>query len=180
MSGLLSMLALGFFLGVRHATDPDHVIAITTIVARHRATTAAVLIGTAWGVGHTLTLLVVGGGIVLFGWVIPRHMGLSLEFAVAVMLVALGIANLSNLREVVRCFLPARRSAQWVHTHAHRHGDNIHDAPGAGRPAFWSRVDNRRRLAQSRTPSEASTSAAWARVELNYRPHAYQACALTT
>jgi hypothetical protein len=126
VSGLLSMLSLGFFLGVRHATDPDHVIAITTIVARHRATTAAALIGTAWGVGHTLTLVVVGGGIVLFGWVIPRHMGLSLEFAVAVMLVALGIANLSNLREVVRCFLPARRSAQWVHTHTHRHGDYIH------------------------------------------------------
>ncbi len=101
VNGLLTMLALGFFLGARHATDPDHVIAVSTIVARHRAITDAALIGAIWGVGHTLTLLVVGGGIVLFGWVIPRHIGLSLEFAVAVMLVALGIANLSNLREVV-------------------------------------------------------------------------------
>jgi high-affinity nickel-transport protein len=123
------MLALGFFLGMRHATDPDHVIAVTTIVARQRATTAAALIGTVWGVGHTLTLVVVGGGIVLFGWVIPRHVGLSLEFAVAVMLVALGIANLSNLRVVVRHFLPARRSAQPVRSHAHRHGEYIHTHP---------------------------------------------------
>jgi High-affinity nickel-transport protein len=122
------MLALGFFLGVRHATDPDHVIAVSTIVARHRATTAAALIGTVWGVGHTLTLVVVGGGIVLFGWVMPRYVGLSLEFAVAVMLVALGIANLSNLREVVWYF-PARRSDQPVHSHAHRHGDHIHTHP---------------------------------------------------
>jgi hypothetical protein len=129
VSGLLTMLALGFFFGLRHATDPDHVIAVTTIVARHRATTAAALIGTVWGVGHTLTLAVVGGGIVLFGWVIPRHIGLSLEFAVAVMLVALGTANLSNLREVVRCFLPARRSARPVHSHAHRHGDYMHTHP---------------------------------------------------
>ena len=125
MSGLLSMLALGFFLGVRHAMDPDHVIAITTIVARHRATRAAALIGTAWGVGHTLTLFVVGGGIVLFGWVIPRHLGLSFEFAVAVMLVALGIANLSDIREAVRRFL-RRGSAHRVHSHAHRHGDSNH------------------------------------------------------
>lgn len=129
MSGLLTMLALGFFLGARHATDPDHVVAVTTIVARHRATTAAALIGAVWGVGHTLTLVVVGGGIVLFGWVIPRHVGLSLEFAVAVMLVALGIANLSNFREVVRYFLPARRNAQPAHAHAHRHGDGIHAHP---------------------------------------------------
>lgn len=129
MSGLLTMLALGFFLGMRHATDPDHVIAVTTIVARHRATTAAALIGTVWGVGHTLTLVIVGGGTLLFGWVIPRHVGLSMEFAVAVMLVALGIANLSKLGEVVRCFLPARRSAQPVHSHAHRHRDYIHIHP---------------------------------------------------
>ena len=126
MSGLLTILALGFFLGARHATDPDHVVAVTTIVARHRATTAAALIGTVWGVGHTLTLVVVGGGIVLFGWVIPPRVGLSMEFAVAVMLVALGIVNLSTLREVVRGFLPARRGAQPVHSHAHGHGDYIH------------------------------------------------------
>jgi ABC-type nickel/cobalt efflux system permease component RcnA len=126
VSELLTMLALGFFLGVRHATDPDHVIAVTTIVARDRATRDAALIGMAWGVGHTLTLLVAGGGIVVFGWVIPRHLGLSLEFLVAVMLVALGIANLSNLRDVVRCFLPGRRSAERVHSHAYRHGGYIH------------------------------------------------------
>jgi ABC-type nickel/cobalt efflux system permease component RcnA len=129
VSGLLTMLALGFFLGARHATDPDHVIAVSTIVARHRATTDAALIGAIWGVGHTFTLLVAGGGIVLFGWVIPRQIGLSLEFAVAVMLMALGIANLSNLREVARSSLPTRRSGPPVHSRTHRDGDDSHTHP---------------------------------------------------
>ena len=61
---LLSVIALGFFLGMRHATDPDHVIAVTTIVARHRSIKHAALIGGLWGVGHTLTILAVGGAII--------------------------------------------------------------------------------------------------------------------
>jgi high-affinity nickel permease len=64
MIDLLAVLTLGFFLGMRHATDPDHVIAVTTIVTRHRSTRSAALIGAVWGVGHTLTILVVGGGII--------------------------------------------------------------------------------------------------------------------
>ena len=97
MTGLLAILALGFFLGMRHATDPDHVIAVTTIVARHRSAKGAALIGAVWGVGHTLTILVVGSGIILFSWVIPNRLGLSMEFAVGVMLIVLGAASLRDL-----------------------------------------------------------------------------------
>jgi len=97
MTGLLAILALGFFLGMRHATDPDHVVAVTTIVARHRSAKGAALIGAVWGVGHTLTILVVGSGIILFSWVIPNRLGLSMEFAVGVMLIVLGAANLRDL-----------------------------------------------------------------------------------
>ena len=56
---LLSIVTLGFFLGMRHATDPDHVIAVTTIVARHRTIKHAAIVGASWGLGHTLTILAV-------------------------------------------------------------------------------------------------------------------------
>ena len=97
MIGLISIIALGFFLGMRHATDPDHVIAVTTIVARYRKISHAAVIGAFWGVGHTLTILLVGSGIILFGWVIPKRVGLSMEFSVALMLILLGVFNLTGL-----------------------------------------------------------------------------------
>src|SRR5436189_184568 len=60
MITLLSLISLGFFLGMRHATDPDHVLAVSTIVTRQRTLRAALLIGILWGVGHPLTIVVVG------------------------------------------------------------------------------------------------------------------------
>jgi high-affinity nickel-transport protein len=97
MIGLISIIVLGFFLGMRHATDPDHVFAVTTIVARYRKISHATLIGAFGGVGHTLTILVVGTGIILFGWIIPKRVGLSMEFSVALMLILLGVLNLTGL-----------------------------------------------------------------------------------
>lgn len=94
MFSLLSLVLLGFFLGMRHATDPDHVIAVTTIVSRHRTMRGAGVIGLAWGLGHTATILGVGGAIVLLGWVVPPRVELALELGVAAMLVLLGVANL--------------------------------------------------------------------------------------
>lgn len=79
---------------MRHATDADHVVAIATIVARHRSLREAALVGAVWGLGHTLTILMVGGAIILLGWIVPVRLGLSLEFSVALMLIVLGVANL--------------------------------------------------------------------------------------
>ena len=93
---LFAILALGFFLGMRHATDSDHVIAVTTIVSRARSARAALWVGALWGLGHSATILTVGGAIVLFGWVIPPRLGLSMEMSVAVMLIVLGAMNLSG------------------------------------------------------------------------------------
>jgi hypothetical protein len=97
MISWLYIIALGLVLGMRHATDPDHVIAVTTIVSRQRSLKGAALIGTFWGIGHTLTMLLVGGAIVLLGWVVPPRMGLWMEFAVALMLVLLGALNLTGI-----------------------------------------------------------------------------------
>jgi sulfite exporter TauE/SafE len=99
MTNLLPIVGVGFVYGLRHATDPDHVVAVTTIVARQRTMTGAAAIGAAWGVGHTLTMLVVGGGIIVFGWVIPTRIGLSTELSVGVMLIVLGIMTLTSRQD---------------------------------------------------------------------------------
>ena len=121
---LVSIIALGFFLGMRHATDPDHVIAVTTIVSRQRNVRYAALIGLLWGLGHTITIFVVGSAIILFGFVIPPRIGLTMELSVGLMLILLGILNLCGImRWITEIFtpLPTRQ-----HTHFHGHGDYIH------------------------------------------------------
>src|SRR5581483_320927 len=76
MTSLLAILALGFMLGMRHATDPDHVVAVTTIVTGQRSVRRAALVGAAWGLGHTFTILLVGSAIILFKWAVPPRLGL--------------------------------------------------------------------------------------------------------
>ncbi len=127
MSNLLAVVVLGFFLGMRHATDPDHVIAVTTIVARHRRSGGAAMIGALWGVGHTLTIMIVGSGIILLGWVIPPRVGLSLELAVGVMLIILGFLSLSGaFQDVSESATPGGHEHSPVHAHPHPHGDYVH------------------------------------------------------
>jgi high-affinity nickel-transport protein len=93
---LAAILTLGFFLGMRHATDVDHVVAVIAIVSRERSLRAAVPVGVHWGVGHTVTILIVGGAIILLGLVIPARLGLGMEMAVAFMLVGLGAMNVRS------------------------------------------------------------------------------------
>jgi cytochrome c biogenesis protein CcdA len=99
LTALLGVLGLGFLLGMRHATDPDHVVAVTTIVAQQRSLLRAARTGVLWGIGHTVTILLVGGAIIVLKVQldgIPPRVGLSLEFAVAVMLVVLGLLTLAG------------------------------------------------------------------------------------
>jgi hypothetical protein len=93
---LLSVLTLGLFLGMRHATDADHVVAVTTLVTRRQTLRSAMLLGAYWGLGHAITILVVGGAIILLGLVVPPRLGLLLELGVAVMLIGLGVLNMSG------------------------------------------------------------------------------------
>jgi ABC-type nickel/cobalt efflux system permease component RcnA len=151
VTDLVSLLLLGFFLGMRHATDADHVIAIATIVSRQRTLRGSVLIGAAWGIGHTLTILAVGSAIILFGVVIPARVGLAMELAVGIMLVILGLLTLTGMGRVLRdAIAPGRPLPEHahahghdlaVHDHAHAHGDYVHqhahghDARDHGHPA---------------------------------------------
>jgi len=126
---------VGFFLGMRHATDPDHVIAVTTIVSNQRKRARAALIGAFWGVGHTVTILVVGAGIILFNLVIPVRVGLSMEFSVAIMLIILGLINVAGfLRSMPSGSAHPHDEEEIIHSHAHSHGDHVHSHPHAHRP----------------------------------------------
>ena len=137
MINFLSIIALGFFLGMRHATDPDHVIAVSTIVSREREISKSAWIGVFWGLGHTATIFTVGAAIILFDLVIPPRLGLSMELAVGLMLILLGVINMvSFVRGIPRpapdqtpgasesIFVSSH--SEVVHSHAHSHGDYIH------------------------------------------------------
>ena len=147
MVNFVSIIALGFFLGMRHATDPDHVIAVSTIVSREREIGKSAWIGAFWGIGHTLTIFAVGAAIILFDVAISPRLGLSMELAVGLMLILLGIINVvSFFRDVpsvreragatvppqessTRAGAPAPPQPGLIHSHAHSHGDFVHTHP---------------------------------------------------
>ncbi len=93
----VTVILLGLFLGMRHSTDPDHVVAVSTIVSRKGSIKDSATIGALWGLGHTLTIFLVGSAIIIFGVVIPPRLGLAMEFSVALMLILLGVLNLTGV-----------------------------------------------------------------------------------
>jgi hypothetical protein len=96
MNGLPLAFVVSLLLGMRHATDADHIVAVSTIVHRERSARRASRIGVLWGLGHTVTIFVVGGAIVLFKLAFTPRLGLSMEFSVALMLMVLGLLNLTR------------------------------------------------------------------------------------
>ncbi|MEP7053253.1 MAG: high-affinity nickel-transport family protein [Pseudomonadota bacterium] len=127
------ILGLGFALGMRHATDADHVVAVSAIVARERTLRAAAPIGILWGLGHTVTVFLVGGVIILFDVVIPPHVGLAMEFCVALMLVLLGALNIGQLVRKRYALSHAHAS----HAHGHPHASSVNEPrPRSMRP-LW-------------------------------------------
>ena len=129
----LGIALLGLLMGMRHATDPDHVIAVTTIVSRERRLTAASRIGIVWGLGHTLTVWAVGAAIIIFKIAIPMRLGLAMEFAVAVVLILLGVGAFASLLRLVVRRIAGRRLVDdqplLVHSHSHGHGLGPHRHP---------------------------------------------------
>ncbi len=93
---LPALIGLGLFLGMKHATDPDHVVAVTAIASRSRRLAPAAGIGMLWGVGHTLTIFMVGAAIILFNLVVPPRIGLAMEFAVGIALAVVGCLNVAG------------------------------------------------------------------------------------
>src|SRR5687768_6286348 len=109
---LLAAFGASLVTGMRHATDPDHVVAVTTIVTRERSVWRATGVGVLWGLGHSATILLVGGLLIALRVTVTPRLGLSLELAVAGMLITLGVLNLVGARGV--------RGAGATDAHAHR------------------------------------------------------------
>jgi len=132
-SAPLGIALLGLLLGMRHATDPDHVIAVTAILSRERRLATAARIGVVWGLGHTLTVLAVGAAIIIFKLAVPIRLGLAMEFAVALVLILLGLGSVGVLvrRIASRLFgtRPPATETFVVHSHAHAHDGQPHRHP---------------------------------------------------
>lgn len=111
---------------MRHATDPDHVVAVAAIVTRERSIRSAAPLGAIWGVGHTLTILLVGGAIIVFGVVIPPRVGLTMELSVAIMLTLLGVSGLSDATRRARALVHRSEHTGTYkadHGREHKHAD---------------------------------------------------------
>lgn len=114
MMELLTVLMIGFILGIKHAIEPDHIIAVSTIVSRTKKLWTSSLLGIFWGIGHTITLFIVGMFFIFMKKDIPHEWAMSLEFAVGIMLVYLGIRSFA---------FPEKKN---VHCHWHEHEDFTH------------------------------------------------------
>jgi len=125
---MLSILALGFLLGLRHTLEADHVAAVATLTTRTSSVRQAVPLGLLWGIGHSLALATFGLAVLLLETVIPQNLVLYLELAVGVMLIGLGADVLIRLIRQRIHFHVHRHDGGVVHFHAHGHNhDRDHD-----------------------------------------------------
>jgi len=96
---IIIALSAAFILGVQHAFEPDHVVAISTIATRNRSVLRSLVTGSLWGLGHTLTLLMVGMLLILLRVQFPASIAASFELGVGFMLIVLGIWAVVSVRE---------------------------------------------------------------------------------
>ena len=116
MDSALPLLGLGFVLGLKHATEADHLVAVSTIVSEHRSIWRSAAVGGLWGLGHTASLFVAGAVLIALRVQIPEGVATALELLVALMIVLLGTRIL---------YLVLRRRRD-VHVHEHAHGGRTH------------------------------------------------------
>jgi ABC-type nickel/cobalt efflux system permease component RcnA len=114
---------LGVLLGVRHAFEPDHLAAVSTLAAEERGVRGGLFLGAVWGIGHSLSLLVVGGTLAVLEAQMPVRIADGIELAVGVMIVGLGI------RAILRAIREGRTGV--IHSHAHDGLEHAHPAPEA-------------------------------------------------
>ncbi|HMB53532.1 MAG TPA: urease accessory protein [Thermoanaerobaculia bacterium] len=123
---MISILVLGFLVGMRHALEADHLAAVATLVADRGGARKMALRGAVWGVGHTLTLFLVAGVCLVLGGVVPERLSWVAELAVGVMLILLGADVLLRMRRGGVHLHAHEHADGTVHLHAHAHH---HDAP---------------------------------------------------
>src|SRR5215204_3312919 len=123
--GGFALLGLGLIFGLKHATEVDHVVAVSTIVSEHRNVLRSALVGGLWGLGHTVSLVVVGVLVLVFRVAIPPGVAVWLEFSVALMIIVLGalaIVRVLRKRPDVHLHRHSHDGQSHVHIHFHEHG----------------------------------------------------------
>ena len=118
-------MGLGLVFGLKHATEVDHVVAVSTVVSEHRNLWRSALVGALWGAGHTLSLVVVGVIVLVFRVAIPQSVASWLEFGVALMIIGLGLVTLTRVlrrRSDVHLHRHSHDGESHVHIHFHEHG----------------------------------------------------------
>ena len=119
--GILSIVGIGFLVGFRHAFEPDHVAAVTTLATRENGWGHAARLGVAWGVGHTASVALVAVALIVLGVQVPDGFYRAAEMGVALLLILLGVSTLRA---------EARGAAAIPPPHAHADGTlHRHDAP---------------------------------------------------
>ena len=121
---ILSSLFLGFLLGLSHALDADHVVAVGTLAAETESLKRSSILGICWGIGHTVTLLVVGGLVLSLKWQVPETLASSMEVVVAGMIVGLGALLLWRARRPLTLHAHTHSHDDGTHTHVHVHVQN--------------------------------------------------------
>ena len=114
--GISALLGLGLLFGFKHATEVDHVVAVTTMVSQHRSIWRSALVGGLWGAGHTASIVIVGVLVLVFRVTIPLPVTKWLEFGVALMIISLGVLAMTR----------ALRHRSDVHLHRHKHDGQSH------------------------------------------------------
>lgn len=109
----MSLLLLGFLIGLRHALEADHVAAVAALATRSPSVKGAVRLGTMWGIGHTASLFLIGGAVVALDASLPENFAHWLELAVGVVLVGLGLDVIWRI------------ARERIHFHVHQHDDGI-------------------------------------------------------
>jgi len=141
----LSAMLLGFLLGLQHATDPDHLVAVATILTRERRFIDGALIGVLWGAGHMTTLTIVGAIIIGLKLTVPPAVGGSLELVVAAMLIVLGVLRLRDALRGLETVPPGHLVADHdhgggagvVHSHPHAHDSEHTHEHAHVHPSRW-------------------------------------------
>lgn len=126
----IGVLGLGFFIGLKHATEADHLAAVSTIVSERKSLWSSAVVGGLWGLGHTISLVIAGVFVLLLNFEISERTETILEFGVGIMLLMLG---LNVIRRV--------KNGGILHFHAHGHGEREHAHPHIHAPAQNDRAE---------------------------------------
>ena len=124
-----TVLSLGFFFGLRHATDADHLAAVSTIVSERKSIWSSMFIGGVWGLGHTISLVIAGILVLLLNFQIRNETAIMLEFFVGVMLFLLGLNVLRKLFQGGKLHFHTHEHAGRKHVHPHLHEAAKTDEP---------------------------------------------------